>query len=234
MPNATQPARLITAIRQTFARYDRCIILSETATPETRKQMEPRQSGLQTRRSYSFVSSPVCSAWNVLTLKNSVPANWTTHDHRSRPPPLCSIWSSAADVKKTEPAKKTAASTSEPTSSTKPGSGPTRKHAEPIANSTPIHRVTVSAASVAVAVSGAALIRHHDRASRPPLRHSIRMHRRSGEHTPVKGQRSPWPSPPKECDDRVNRRPTGAYSVFFLLAIRRPPRRRSEANRRPR
>jgi hypothetical protein len=93
----------------------------------------------------------------VLTLKNSVPANWTTHAQRSRPPPLCNIWTSAAEVKKIEPAKKTAASASEPTSSTKPGSGPTRKHAEPIAKRTPIQRVAVSVAPVAVALSGAAL-----------------------------------------------------------------------------
>src|SRR6185312_8259823 len=117
--------------------------------------MEPRQSGLQTRRSYSVASSPVCSAWNVLTLKNSVPTSCTRHAHRSRPPPLCSVWSSAADVKKSEPAKKTAASTSEPTSSTKPGNGPTRKQAEPMANSTPIHRVAMSVAAVAAAVPGA-------------------------------------------------------------------------------
>src|SRR6476661_1787796 len=120
--------------------------------------MEPRQSGLQTRRSYSFASSPVCKAWNVLRLKNSVPASCTTHAHRSRPPPLCNVWSSAADVKKSEPAKKTAASTSEPTSSTKPGSGPTRKQAEPMANSAPIHRVAASVAAVAPAVPGAALM----------------------------------------------------------------------------
>src|SRR5947208_4928324 len=48
-----------------------------------------------------------------------------------------------------------AASTSEPTSSTKPGNGPTTKQAEPMANSTPVHRVAASVAAVAAAVPGA-------------------------------------------------------------------------------
>ena len=48
-------------------------------------------------------------------------------------------WSVAAEVKKIEPTKKTRPSIREPTSSTKPGNGPTRKHVEPIPKSTPIH-----------------------------------------------------------------------------------------------
>jgi hypothetical protein len=42
-------------------------------------------------------------------------------------------------VKKIEPTKKTIPSAPEPTSCSKPGKGPMRKHAEPIANRTPIH-----------------------------------------------------------------------------------------------
>jgi len=45
----------------------------------------------------------------------------------------------AAAVKKIEPAKNTAPSTADPTSSTNPGSAATRKHVEPIAKRTPIH-----------------------------------------------------------------------------------------------
>ena len=52
---------------------------------------------------------------------------------------VSSHWSAAADVKKIEPTKKTIPSAPEPTSCSKPGNGPTRKHVEPIANRTPIH-----------------------------------------------------------------------------------------------
>ena len=48
-------------------------------------------------------------------------------------------WSSAAEVKKTEPTKNTVPSAAEPTSWTKPGIGPSTKQTEPIANRTPIH-----------------------------------------------------------------------------------------------
>src|SRR5262245_63236726 len=103
---------------------------------------------------------PVDIARKVLTLNAMVPANWTTTAHQSmrpgsketsrkgRPPwppgarsalKVSTHWSPAAVVKKIDPTKKTAPSAAEPTSSTKPGIGPTRKQAEPIANSTPIH-----------------------------------------------------------------------------------------------
>ncbi len=52
---------------------------------------------------------------------------------------VSSHWRKAADVKKIDPTKKTAASAAEPTHSTKPGNGATRKQVEPIANRTPIH-----------------------------------------------------------------------------------------------
>jgi len=51
---------------------------------------------------------------------------------------VSSHWSAAADVKKIEPTKKTIPSSPEPTSCSNPGNGPTKKHVEPIANSTPI------------------------------------------------------------------------------------------------
>ena len=76
-------------------------------------------------------------------LKKTVPTSCTALLHQSsdrgRKRPLCTYWSEAAEVKKIDPTKKTTASTVEPTSSTKPGMGPTRKQVEPIANRTPIH-----------------------------------------------------------------------------------------------
>ncbi|TML12092.1 MAG: hypothetical protein E6G31_10300, partial [Actinobacteria bacterium] len=42
-------------------------------------------------------------------------------------------------MKKIEPTKKTIPSAPEPTSCSKPGNGPTRKHVDPIANRAPIH-----------------------------------------------------------------------------------------------
>ena len=78
----------------------------------------------------------------MLRLKNRVPASWIALAHRSMRSDFgvsrnCSV---AALVKKIEPAKNTAASATAPTSWTKPGNGPTTKHAEPMANSTPIHQ----------------------------------------------------------------------------------------------
>src|SRR4051794_39240463 len=144
MPKATQPARFTRAIHQ--SRVRRALPTASIARqPETRKQIEPRVSGVHTSRSYSFASSPLRSASNVEMLKNTVPASWIALLHqsiargRNRPPwTYCSV---AADVKKSEPTKKTRASISDPTSSTSPGKGPTRKHVEPIAKRTPIHHL---------------------------------------------------------------------------------------------
>jgi hypothetical protein len=44
-------------------------------------------------------------------------------------------------MKKIEPTRKTIPSTLDPTSSTNPGNGPTRKHGDPIAKRKPIHQV---------------------------------------------------------------------------------------------
>ena len=54
-------------------------------------------------------------------------------------------------VKKIEPTKNTSASATAPTSSTKPGNGPTKKHVEPTAKSTPIHHVSRRGAQRALA-----------------------------------------------------------------------------------
>jgi hypothetical protein len=54
--------------------------------------------------------------------------------------PLCSNCSVAADVKKIDPTKNTIPSTVDPTSSTNPGNGPTKKHVEPTAKRAPIHQ----------------------------------------------------------------------------------------------
>src|SRR3954468_21649699 len=141
MPKATQPAKLTVPIHHGSARRCRRTAAYATA-PETRKQIEPSTSGDQTSRSYSVASRPACSAWNVLTLKKIVPANWISELQRSSGSTACSACSNAAEVKKIEPTKKTTPSTNDPTSSTKPGNGATRKHAEPTANRTPVHHPT--------------------------------------------------------------------------------------------
>jgi hypothetical protein len=64
-------------------------------------------------------------------------------------------WSAAADVKKTDPTKKTSASVPDPTSSTKPGNGPIRKQSDPIAKRTPIHHAARRGAHQAPSSSGA-------------------------------------------------------------------------------
>jgi hypothetical protein len=162
MPKATQPSRFTRAIHQ--SRVPRALPTARMARqPETRKQTEPRASGVHTRRSYSLASSPVRSASKVETLKNTVPASWIALLHQSsrrgpnRPP--STYCNAAADVKKSEPTKKTTPSISEPTSSTSPGNGPTRKHVEPMANRTPIHQVALRGAHHVFGSPGASVIR---------------------------------------------------------------------------
>src|SRR3954454_2176544 len=101
-PKATQPTRFTRAIHQSRVRRARPTS-SIARQPETRKQIEPRVSGVHTSRSYSFASSPLRSASNVEMLKNTVPASWIALLHqsmargRNRPPwTYCSV---AADVK---------------------------------------------------------------------------------------------------------------------------------------
>src|SRR3954451_13337565 len=48
--------------------------------------MEPKTSGVHTRRFHWCALSPCSSARNVLTLKNSVPASWTTAASQSMRP----------------------------------------------------------------------------------------------------------------------------------------------------
>src|SRR4030095_16783813 len=67
---------------------------------------------------------------------------------------VSSHWSVAADVKKIEPTKKTIPSAPEPTSCSKPGRGPTKKHAAPIANRTPIHHDARRGAHQTLSCSG--------------------------------------------------------------------------------
>ena len=100
-------------------------------------------------------------ASKVSTLNSTVPASWmrvaqtsmrrsshpSTRSPVRGPPPSRSrsaftasrYCSAAALVKKIEPTKKIAPSAPGPTAWTTPGRGPTRKHAEPMAKSTPIH-----------------------------------------------------------------------------------------------
>src|SRR5215216_5413710 len=133
-----------------------------------RKHADPTASGLQTSRSYDGCSSPVCIAWKVSTLNNSVPTNWSTLLHQSirrgskairrtrcrRPPPpgprsalkVSRHWSVAAAVKNIEPTNNTIPSTPDPTSSTNPRNGAIRKQLDPTAKRTPIHHDTRSGA----------------------------------------------------------------------------------------
>jgi hypothetical protein len=124
------------------------------STPETRKAIEPNTSGAHTSLFSWLVERPVCIALNVLTLKSTVPTNWIAALHHDAPanrrwarsvPSRSSA--AAAEVKKIEPAKKTAASVPSPTSWTKPGNGPTKKHTEPIAKPAAIQRSQSTVAS---------------------------------------------------------------------------------------
>src|SRR6185312_12030077 len=54
--------------------------------PETRKQIDPRQSGRQTSWLYSELVTAVCRASKVVTLKNSVPADWIAAAHQAARP----------------------------------------------------------------------------------------------------------------------------------------------------
>src|SRR3954453_3249743 len=142
MPKNTEPARLIAAIvRSRPCRRPRTA--TQASQLAARKQTEPKASGRQISLSSWPLEIALLNARPVLRLKNSVPANWMTPAHQlSRSDRgVASAWSAAALVKNSEPAKNTAASATAPTRCTKPGNGPTTKQAEPIANSSPIHRV---------------------------------------------------------------------------------------------
>ena len=86
-PNAIDPTMLSAAIRQTFEPRRQHTHRPQTpmsaSSLATRKQTEPNASGAQTRRFVSCASNPRCIPMNVLTLKNSVPANWTSAASRS-------------------------------------------------------------------------------------------------------------------------------------------------------
>ena len=163
---ATEPTRLSAATHHSACRRGRQNTpphISPQASPlAIRKQAQPNTSGAQISRFSCAVERPSCSASNVLTLKNSVPANWTTAAHQSIRPgsrpntrsrcrsptrsglrsalTVSRYCSAAAAVKNSEPAKNTAASVAAPTSCTNPGNGPKAKHAEPMMNSTAIHQ----------------------------------------------------------------------------------------------
>src|SRR3954468_294087 len=116
MPKAMQPPRLTSAIHHGSLRRG-LRTAAYAIAPETRKQIEPSTSGDQTSRSYADASSPACSARNVLTLKKIVPANCISELQRSSGSTACSACSNAAEVKNSEPTKKTTPSTNDPTSS---------------------------------------------------------------------------------------------------------------------
>src|SRR5438876_5459107 len=93
--------------------------------PETRKQIDPRQSGRQTSLLYSGLVKAVCIAWYVVTLKNSVPADWTIAAHHPAVPPgerrpdqASQLWRPPPAVNKIEPTKKVMPSAESPTSCT--------------------------------------------------------------------------------------------------------------------
>src|SRR5829696_4958378 len=120
--------------------------------PETRKQIEPRASGRQTSGSYPAAVAGVSSALKVVTLKNSVPADWTIAAHHAADPPAwwrCpkanALCRAPPSVNRIEPAKKVSASARAPTRSRYPGKGATTKHAEPAAKHAAIQRSRVIA-----------------------------------------------------------------------------------------
>src|SRR6478609_3196221 len=80
--------------------------------PETRKQIDPRQSGRQTSLLYSELVNAVCIAWYVVTLKNSVPADWMMAAHQPAPRSgqASQLWSPPPAVNKIEPMKNVIAS----------------------------------------------------------------------------------------------------------------------------
>ena len=84
---ATEPARLSAATHHSACRRGRQNMpphISPQASPlAIRKQAQPNTSGAQISRFSCAVERPSCSASNVLTLKNSVPTNWTTAAHQS-------------------------------------------------------------------------------------------------------------------------------------------------------
>src|SRR5690349_3348741 len=149
IPNATDPARLIQEMKPRSAAHARPLA--------TRKQTHPNTSGAQIRRFSWLVERLSSSAEPVLMLKNTVPASWTTAAHQtSRGPARLSRYCTvAAEVKKIEPMKNTAASAVGPTSWRKPGNGPTAKQDEPMMNSTPLHHVLLRCRGVAGSAIGA-------------------------------------------------------------------------------
>src|SRR5215212_5916836 len=142
MPKKTEPARLIAAIDRSRP-WRRPRTAAQASQLAARKQIEPKRSGRQIRRSSWLLEIALPSARPVLRLKNSVPANWMIPAHQfSRSERGVAVaWRAAALVKNSEPTKNTAASATAPTRCTKPGNGPATKQAEPIANSRPIHLV---------------------------------------------------------------------------------------------
>ena len=60
---------------------------AEATAPETRKQIDPRNRAAR-RVCCTWSIKAVCIAWYVVTLKNSVPTDWTTAAHSAAPPPL--------------------------------------------------------------------------------------------------------------------------------------------------
>ena len=83
-----------------------CSTASSASTLETRKQIDPKTSGDQTSRFEVWVEKWWYIPKKVVTLKKSVPANWTPAAHTSLPSPRATrSCSNAAVVKKIEPTK---------------------------------------------------------------------------------------------------------------------------------
>src|SRR5436190_17486600 len=97
--------------------------------------MEPRQSGRQTSASYLALVTATCMAWYVVTLKNSVPADWMLAAHQAaRPDAACRsgqasrLCSAPPAVNRMEPTKNVMPTAEVPTSAAYPGNGPMKKH----------------------------------------------------------------------------------------------------------
>src|SRR5438105_13715107 len=133
MPKKTHPSRLIAGCHHPCppragshpwrdeARY--------AIAPETRKQIEPRQSGRHTSLLYSELVTAVCMAWKVVRLKKSVPADWITAAHHAvRPSPAeclrghaTQLCSAPPIVNRIQPTNNVIESAESPTRLAKPG-----------------------------------------------------------------------------------------------------------------
>src|SRR3954464_2518725 len=137
MPKKTEPSRFRAAIRHAA---DGPRSAPQARQLETRKQIEPKTSGVHTRRSAWRASNPRFMPSNVLTLKNRVPTNWISEASLSARVTDARSCTNAAVVKKIEPTKNVTPSPGRGAEAHCETNEATAKQDAPIANSTPIHQ----------------------------------------------------------------------------------------------